>query len=109
MRQYWFVGKSKIEGIGVFAQKDFVANEPIEVVLKRNARNGSWFITPNFGSLINHSAKFTNARLKLLSDNQYWLVTTAVVRKNEEFLADYNDPRNPPMVRRVDFTPNRKY
>lgn len=107
MRQYWYVGQSKIEGVGVFAHKNFVANEPIDVVLKRDPRNASWFITPQFGSLVNHSAKYTNARLKLLSDNQFWLVTTEPVKQNEEFLADYNDPRNPPMVRRVDFTTSR--
>lgn len=108
MRQTWFIGNSKIEGVGVFAARDFVANEPIEVVLKLD-RRGNWFITPRFGSLINHSAKFTNARLKLLADNQYWLVTTDFIKRNTEILADYNDPRNPPMVRRVDFVANKKY
>ncbi len=107
MRKNWFISNSRIEGIGIFANKNFVAHEPIDVVIKRKPDvRGGWFITHEFGSRINHSKKYRNTKLKLLPDNQYWLVTTEPIKKNTEFVADYNEEGNPPMVRKVDFVVN---
>lgn len=106
MPRNWFISHSRIEGVGVFANKNFVANEPIEVVIRRKPFNSGWYITPEFGSRVNHSKKYRNTKLKLLGDNQYWLITTEPIKKNVEFVADYNEPSNPPMIRRVDFPVN---
>ena len=103
MPRNWFISHSRIQGVGVFANKNFVMNEPIEVVVRRKPFNQGWYITPEFGSRVNHSKKYRNTKLKLLADNQYWLVTTEAVKKNTEFVADYNDPSNPPMIRKTDF------
>lgn len=106
MTQNWFISHSRIQGVGVFANKNFVANEPVEVVIKRKPYNNGWFITEEFGSRVNHSKKYRNTKLKLLADNQYWLITTDPIKKNTEFVADYNEESNPPMVRKVDFIVN---
>ena len=103
----WFISHSRIQGVGVFANKNFVMNEPVDVVMRRRSQSAEgWYTTPEFGSWVNHSKKYRNTKLKLLADNQYWLVTTEPVQKNTEFAADYNDNSNPPMIRKTDFVVN---
>jgi hypothetical protein len=102
MTRNWFIAHSRIQGVGVFAKKNFVMGEPIEVVMRQKPQGG-WYITPEFGSRVNHSKKYRNTKLKLLKDNQYWLIATEPIQKNSELVADYNEASNPPMIRRVDF------
>lgn len=102
----WFISHSRIQGVGVFASKNFMMNEPIEVVIRRRPNQGGWYITPEFGSRVNHSKKYRNTKLKLLADNQYWLIATQPIKKNNELVADYNEASNPPMIRKVDFRVN---
>lgn len=113
MIKQWFLSHSQIEGIGVFAKKNFVSNEPIAPVAKKRTRcfclqNHNcqrWQIT-DFGKMVNHSKKYKNTKLQLLPDNQYWLIAENFIKRNSELTADYNDSKNPSFIRRVDFVIN---
>ena len=103
MTKNWIIKKSQIDGLGAFASKSLMVNQPVGVAVARHPVSKRWFITQDFGRYPNHSAKYKNTVLKLLADNQYWLVATRNIHKGEEILANYNEPTNPPMIRRVDF------
>lgn len=80
----WYISKSKIHGVGVFALQDIFVNEPIDVAIDSNNT-----ITL-FGSKINHSF---NNNTKLVYDGirkNYYLYATKNIQKNEELLANYN-------------------
>ncbi len=90
----WYINKSKIHGIGVFASKSFNVNEFIDVAIDANNK-----IT-YFGSLINHSY---TPNTKLVYDGFekcYYLYSTKIINKNDELVANYNHD-TPPFIKKA--------
>lgn len=87
------IGKSKIEGNGVFATKDLRSNEFIGnavVDIKKTSLGDIYTITDDLGIWLNHqSATKNNAKL-VKEGNKYVLRTIRKVSKGEEITVDYD-------------------
>lgn len=90
----YYIKDSPIHGKGIFLNKDISRKTPIDVGIDFYF---GWipYITPKFGSLINHSYN-PNCYLKWL--NKKWYVCAIrPIKKHEEITLDYN--RTPIYVR----------
>ena len=83
----YYIGKSKIHGHGVLANKNFKKYDVIELAFIE--KNNYADITPYFGKFINHCDK-PNMVLKRNGD-KYYTVALKNIKKNEELLLNYYD------------------
>ena len=92
----WFVGRSSIHGMGVFASRDIKKGEKIYPVL-RPSKAGYESTTPEFGAYLNHCTKHANAALVGLDTTVYgkdpvWLGATRDIPQGREITMDYTTP-----------------
>ena len=87
------IGKSKIEGNGVFATKDLRNNEfigNVVVDLQKTSLGNIYTITDDLGMWINHqSGTKSNAKLER-EGNKYVLRALRKISKGEEITVDYD-------------------
>lgn len=88
------IGKSQIEGKGVFANKDLSPNEYIgDVVTNVGNTKEGWFdfkITDNLGKWINHQSNPKNNSKLVKEGNKYVLRPLTKIYKGEEITIDYD-------------------
>jgi SET domain-containing protein len=83
----FYIEDSKIHGKGVFAAKDYIKDEFIEVGISHTMIIPS--ITKGFGTMINHSYQPT-AYLKYANGN-YNIHTLVNLKKGDEITINYNN------------------
>jgi SET domain-containing protein len=93
----WFIGYSKIHGIGVLANTTIPANSFIDVAIESNQK-----IT-FFGSKINHSWKPSAIMVFDTNRKTYGIFAINDIRQNEEITLNYED--TPPFIAK----PNPKW
>tara|TARA_Y100001937_G_C7133368_1_gene338705 strand:+ start:1977 stop:2411 length:435 start_codon:yes stop_codon:yes gene_type:complete len=88
------IGKSQIEGKGVFANKDLYPNEYIgDAVTNVGETKEGWFdfnITKNLGIWINHQSTPKNNSKLVKEGNKYVLRPLTQIRKGDEITIDYD-------------------
>lgn len=89
----WYMGKSTVAGQGVFADKDYEADEVIDLAMTQKSKKDDDFygastfdLTP-LARYCNHQNK-NNVVIKKDGDS-FNLVTSKPVEKDSEFFADY--------------------
>jgi SET domain-containing protein len=86
-RQKYLIGKSKIHGLGVIAKTNIGEKEIIDVGID------FWvglfpYVTPDFGSYINHCR---NANTKLIYlNNKYYVFSLKKINRGEEITINYD-------------------
>lgn len=84
----YYIDKSTIHGEGIFTNTDFNKNKPIDVGIDFELGLIP-YVTPSFGSLINHSYQ-PNAYLKW-KDKKWYVVASRNIKKGEEITLNYNN------------------
>ena len=92
----FFKKKSPIHGIGIFAKETLHKNEIIDCAIIM--QGGGFYITADFGMLINHSSLKDNTDLVKLHDGNYYLRATKRISKNSEILSDYDGKTIPSFI-----------
>ena len=91
------IGKSEIEGEGVFATQNLSPNEYIgNVVTKVKENKNGWLdfkITENLGKWINHQLTPKNNSKLVKEGNKYVLRANSKINQGQEITIDYN--KNP--------------
>ena len=100
----YVIKKSKINGIGIFANKNIKKNELIDIAFTIfiNENNLKDSIISYFGSKINHCTINDNSYLKK-SGNDYYLYAKKNIKKGEEITSNYYN--TPDIIEK----PNKSY
>lgn len=85
----YYIDKSSIHGNGIFVNKDLNKNKPIDVGIDFGILGMIPYVTPSFGSLINHSYQ-PNTYLKW-KNKKWYVVASRNIKKGEEITLDYNN------------------
>ena len=94
----FYIKKSEISGLGVFAKRNFQPNEIIEIVASKKDR----IVNDYFGKWVNHSSKYRNSEITLLNGN-YVLKAINFIFQHDEITADYSHRTTPLIFKRPDF------
>lgn len=81
------IGPSRIHGQGLMAERSIVVGELIDVGIDYHLGIIP-YITPHFGSWINH-CQHANTKLTYL-EGKYYIVATHLIKKGEEITVNYN-------------------
>jgi hypothetical protein len=92
----FFQKKSPIHGVGIFAKETLHKNDIIDCAII--IHDGGFYITADFGMLINHSSLKGNTDLVKLHDGNYYLRATKRISKNRELLSDYDGKTIPSFI-----------
>ena len=96
----FYIKKSPINGLGVFAKRDIQPNEIIEIVATKH--NGVWVVNEYFGKWVNHSEKYRNSEITL-TNGSYMLKAIKFIFQHDEILSDYMHRSTPIIFKRPDF------
>jgi len=88
----YIIKKSKINGVGIFANKNIKKNELIDLAFilyinENNLKDGDITL---FGSKINHCSINDNSYLKNIN-NKYYIYAKRNINKGEEITSNYNN------------------
>jgi hypothetical protein len=84
----WEIKKSKIEGSGVFAKKDFGSDQIIDVALVRVKDSNKRIFERNvLGLYLNHNGP-ANAYLETIGDD-FYLIAFSFIKEGEEITVNY--------------------
>jgi len=89
MVEKYYIAPSEIHGEGVFSKKELHKNEDIDIGIKYHMLNLVPYVTPEFGSMINHSSK-PNSYLKY-KKNQWYVTASKNIPKDTEILLNYHN------------------
>ncbi len=96
----FYISKSKIQGVGVFAKTDIMPNQIIDTIATKI--NGQWVINDHFGKWVNHSKSYRNSYVAL-ERKKYVLKALVFIKRHDEITADYTDRTTPLCFKRPDF------
>ena len=86
----WYIGKSDIQGKGIFAGKQYLENEIIDVAMYAGGENEFGAKIWNLTTLSRYCNHQENSNSKIdKKGNIFNLVTTKPIKEDEEIFADY--------------------